>query len=325
MGPLRCQEYAPDTRRRDISSTSYHASGRGIAPTSRATKKAALSAYMDAQSLVPKIAATSPTPRPPGRTARHYSYELLYASREGAARRDFVVDHFLSAKIHASSATRPGKATVHYRVAAIVIRNTDIVYEERGAMRRDQRRLSQHELAAYKRAWRFASDAVGAYSEGRVSVDTTWIVLDDQVVLKGLTDRLWRGSVRQRHLDPNKLDPPQDDLFARLVTEYDCIVFVWPRGTAGAAFGGGTIRLPARGSTLPTRGGVRSISTSAATSLHELLHTVEERVLSARVHGPRRDASRVFREQGIRDELDWYAHLIRTVTDWRKAKYLTPR
>ena len=241
-------------------------------------------------------------------TDAEYTYLRLALSPYGRLRQDLLVRSFLLPKMEGCKPVkRPRKKPVVYRVAAFVIRKTDLSYRDQGEERHEAATLDDDEVAAYKRAWRFAMDAVRAYAKGRFEVETTWFELDG-ATLRGVTQRSWKGLVQQRHLDPKKIEPRPDKLFKRATRHNDCVIFVWPRGKAAAAFGGGRIRLPCRNADLAVRGGVLSISTDPRICLHEFLHTIEENVGPLRAHGPKGRDLELFATQDIHDEVEWYAY-----------------
>ena len=80
--------------------------------------------------------------------------------------------------------------------------------------------------------------------------------------------------------------------------------------------------LPFKKGRLPRRGSIKSMPTRPATCVHEFLHSIERQVAIPLVHGPRGNWLQVFHENNIRSGTDWNIHLIRSVKDWRKTKYL---
>lgn len=253
-----------------------------------------------------------------------YTTFKLYDTPDGKKRYDHLDRTFLKPKIDLASSPLPSPADrVLYRVAGLVVRRTDLTFvNDKGLRQREQNVLTDSALESYQRGWRFAMDAVQLHSAGKFRVETTWFDLE-KATLTGLTDDLWKGIVKTRHLDPTKIEPSQHELFARVVREHDMVVFVWPRGEAARAYGGGPIVLPHPNIKLPERGCIRSLDPWAATCLHEFLHNVEGKVSLAPVHGVRGgDWKRLAPGFRGEDEVDWLVYLIKSVGDWKRVKYL---
>jgi len=227
---------------------------------------------------------------------------------------------FLEAKIALCTAPPADSRPVVLKVAAIVVRHTDIEWQDTSGKHHEKNDLDDKELGTYRMAWRIAMDAVGHYSGGRVRVETDWHDLTD-VTVTGLTSDTYKGLFPTRHLDPTMLVPAQDEMFKKLVKDHDWIVFVWDRGRAAMSFGGGPIQLPFKSGRLPLRGAIRSMPPSAGTCVHEFLHSVERRVSVPRVHGPRGDWMVEFDASSVEDGTDWLLHVLRSVENWRKVRY----
>jgi tetratricopeptide (TPR) repeat protein len=249
-----------------------------------------------------------------------YTYEHLYDTSDAGflSQQDLS---FLKAKIELCTLEESQAKPVIYKAVALIIRETDIEWTDQEGDQHEQNTLDDDELLTHKIAWKIAMDAVAHYSGDRVRVETDWIQLDG-ATLTGLTSSNYRSLISTRHLDPSMIAPAQDDIFKRVVHDYDYIAFVWDRGDSAQAFGGGPIQLPYKGGRLELRGSVKSMPTRAVTCLHEFMHSIERRVEIPRVHGPRGNWLHVFEEAGVHDATDWYIHLIRSVGSWKKAKYL---
>lgn len=262
-------------------------------------------------------------PQPLTAAENSYTYFQLSRSEYGRMRKEFLVPTFLEPKLAICETKVPDNVQpVTYRVTAFIIPNTDLTYRDKdGTEFHEKRELSESEIWEYKVAWGFATNALRAYSEFQVNVKTTYQRLEG-ATLTGLKQRVWNNLVEQRHLDPAKIVPAQDEAFKRAVEESDCIIFIWPRGEAAKTYGGGTIDLPlSDGTKLDRRGGILSISPRISTCLHELLHTVERRIEIEPVHGPKGLAMKRFQDLGVEDEIQWYRHLIQSIDSWEKVRY----
>ncbi len=313
--PITAQEASEDAIR-TATAAGDEAFERGDFDDARTHYRAALDAFED-------LAAEASTDQPEDELTaieQAYTYRQLYRSEYGRLRQRLVSIPFLTGKLSACEPST-GDAEVTYRIAVFVVLDTDLDYHVDGEKRHERAHLDDAELSRYRFAWGVAARAADHWAGTRVRFESRWIELEG-VTLRGLTERAWNGGLlNQRHLDPARLDPLPDETFARIVPEVDCVAFVWPRGEAASTYGGGPIELPGPAGPLAVRGGIRSLSPYPSVCLHELLHNVESRAAIPRVHGPPTDAQRVFARHDIRDELDWYAHLLRSVPDWEQARF----
>jgi len=262
-----------------------------------------------------------------GAWLQEYTYNKLYYRPGGYHHRIYMVKTFLNEKIKLSTQQLPLNNPVVYRVAAVVVRKTDLSYIDLKRKKRyEKKMLREEKLQNYKNSWTFVEDTFLFHSRGKFKIKTDWIDLK-KAVLTGLKQRVWKGIIPTRHLDPAKIRiPDRDALFEKLANTYDAFVFIWPRGKAARAYGGGFCRLPHSRKRLPVRGCVRSLAANPNTDLHEFLHTLKGSVKYAPVHGPKGKSLTKTRDFKGRDEVDWYCYLIEKVKDWRKAKFLpSPR
>lgn len=264
--------------------------------------------------------------RPAAALQQAYTYQQLYLSQYGRLRLDLLVSTFLEPKLALCEPLPQTDAPpLDFRVTAFVIKDTDLRYRSTdGKEHHERSRMDDATGKEYQAAWKFATDALHYYSGGKVKVQTLWHHLPDAVITK-LDERMWKGIVPQRLIDPAGITPRQDQAFTRAAKFSDAVIFVWPRGLAAEAYGGGSIKLPlSDGTELPARGVIRSISRSPHICFHELLHTIEAQVKIQPVHGPVAIPMREFQRLRVEDEIDWYIHLVRTVPDWTKWRYRDP-
>jgi tetratricopeptide (TPR) repeat protein len=307
--------------------TFYHALEQGDAAYLNNDRATALGFYQQALNAYQKIpvsateqAAFIATKR---RVFNEYTYNILYDVPDGYKKARLLDPTFLKAKILMCQDAVEEKNPVVYKMAALIVRNTDVTYEERGRRKTEKNVLNENELLQYQQTWRFAMDAVHVATQGKLKVETTWIDLPG-VTLKGLDDQVWGGLVHVRWLDPAKLQPSQDELFKKLVTQYDGFVFVWDRGQSALAYGSGPKSLPYKDRPLPVRGLIKSMPTSSVNSLHEFLHNMNRATRSSS-HGIRGERSKVAQEyqaRGVTDQMDWYLHMLSSTKDWQKALFV---
>ncbi|MBV9865378.1 MAG: hypothetical protein JO316_08520 [Abitibacteriaceae bacterium] len=257
------------------------------------------------------------------RVADEYTYYYLYDTPDGVKRYEILDQSFLKAKLRLCQDVPPQDKRVTFKMAAVIIRNTDLKYEDKGQQKAEQSHLDDNELAFYQHTWQFAMDAVEHATAGQFKVQTTWIDLP-QVTLRGLHDWMWHDRLHVRHFDPAQLDPPQDDFFKKIVGEYDGVVFVWHRGEAARAYGGGPIELPYHGGKLPARGGIKSMPMNSTDCLHEFLHNMG-RATGYSPHGLKGNQAKVladYRAKQVTDQVDWYTYMLGAAKDWQRAKFL---
>ena len=254
---------------------------------------------------------------------QEYSYYKLYADEDGWKRHHYLTASFLLQKLDLLSSEVPKPAgAIHYRVAVLVIRKTKLTFQESdGVFRSETNLLDDRELDAYRKAWRFSTDAIQYYSRGQLVISSQWIDLPEATLTR-LKSSQYKGLLDVRHLDPAAIVPRQDNLFKKLVRRFDCVVFVWDRGTAAKAFGGGPVALPYEDRTLPKRGGILSMPKTSTLCMHEFLHNMTPREGIPSVHGIRGEWQQQLPQFRGNTEGQWYCFLTANISDWRPYKYI---